>query len=109
AVEVVARRVEDEEVDAGRWASAPPVARRLRAPGERVVEGVEVRAERNRGAGFVDGAVGADVPLLEARARLDRRAVADRAEAVVGALDLPLGGDVTRRLRHRLSVRPHAV
>ena len=60
AVEVVARRVEDDEVDAGGGAVGHAVALGVGAPGERVVERVEVGAVRDRRARAVDRAARAD-------------------------------------------------
>src|SRR3954466_4467338 len=48
-----------------------------RAPGEGIVERVEVGTLRDRRAAFVDRPVFGDVVALQARRSLDRRAVAD--------------------------------
>ena len=83
-MEIVARRVEDDEVHSrGRR-----VVDAFQPPEERVVERVEVGALRDRGALRVDGAVGADDVVGQARGRLNRRAVADPADAAEVALDL---------------------
>src|SRR6476619_781293 len=77
AVEVVARRVEDDEVEARGRAVAYTVALRVRAPEERVVERVEVGTLRNRRAFRVERPVRAPDVVLEPRGRLERRAVPD--------------------------------
>src|SRR5436309_961666 len=65
--EVVARRIEDDEVEARGRLVHPIVSGRVGAPEERVVERVEVRALRNRGALRIDHAVGARHVVLEPR------------------------------------------
>ena len=66
AVEVVARRVEDDEVEARGGPVAHPVALRVHAPEERVVERVEVGALRDRGPLPVERPVRAPDVLLQA-------------------------------------------
>src|SRR5205807_9500851 len=89
ALEVVARRVEDEEVHTGDRLGALLVARGRRGPGERIVERVEVGALRNRGSPRVERAVGTGEVLLQARGRLDRRAVPEAAGALELLYELP--------------------
>ena len=104
AVEVVARRVEDDEVDARRRRRSPMPSRSgSRAPGERVVERVEVGPVRDRRAL-------AGRPCRrrrrtscgEPRRRLDRRAVADLLRCARSrARTFALGRHVARALRAR--------
>ena len=101
-MEVVARRVEDDEVQAGRRPVGHPVEIGVRAPEERVVERVEVGALRDRGPLAVERAVRAAHVVLEPRRGLDRGAVADGAEPVEVALDLGRRGGARGWLRHRL-------
>ena len=77
------------------------------APEERVVERVEVGALRDRSPLRVERPVRAPDVLLQARGRLERRAVADRSETVVVATHLALRRDAVRRLRNGLRSRPH--
>ena len=107
AVEVVARRVEDDEVETSGRPVPHPVALRVRAPEERVVERVEVGPLRNGGSLPVERPVRAPDVLLQARGRLERRAVPDDPEALVVAAHLALRRDAARRLRHRLRPGPH--
>src|SRR5262245_55378419 len=105
AVEVVARRVEDDEVDAGSGTGHElgGLIREL----EGVVERVEVRADRNGGSLRVARAVWPDLFRCEPRRNLDRRAVADAAGAREVAPDVRLGLGLLRALRHGLHVRLH--
>ena len=64
AVEVVARRVEDDEVQPCARAHLHLVDLRVRAPVEGIVERVEVCALRDRGAAFVDRPVRRDMVML---------------------------------------------
>src|SRR5207247_6276009 len=77
AGEVVARGVEDEEVDSGLRALLQLLG--IDRVLERVVERVEVGPDRNRSAFRVAGAVRPELILGETRCDLDRRAVADAA------------------------------
>src|SRR5204863_4335728 len=77
AVEVVARWVEADEVDARDRLLGDTVALRSGAPLERVVQRVEVAALRDRRPLRIDRAVRADDVVLEARGRLDRGAVTE--------------------------------
>ena len=87
------------------------VAQRVRAPEERVVERVEVRAVRDRGALRVHGAVGADeVALRAARPSGSRRCGPivplrrkSRARPRVEATSAGGCGDRLRALRHLLA------
>src|SRR5204863_7661727 len=100
AVEVVAGRVEDDEVHAGRGRLIDAVP----APEERVVERVEVHPLGDRGALAVDLAVVADRVALQPRGRLDRRAVADPAAAAEVPLDAARTAGPRRALGDRLYV-----
>src|SRR5207245_1779817 len=81
-----------------------PVARRLRAPRERVVERVEVRAHRDRGALRVVRAVVGDHVAQESGGRLDRGAVPDPPGVPELALHASVGRDVAWALANRLRV-----
>src|SRR6266545_4637777 len=107
AMEVVARRVEDDEVEAGRWTILHRVAVRARAPGERVVDRVEVRTLRHGGAALVDRSVLRDMVALKTRRGLDRGGMADSASARKVPLHLTNMLDVSRRLADRLDLRAH--
>ena len=79
APEVVARRIEDEEVEAGGGSSKNASRARIGRPEERVVEGVEVRALGNRGPLRISRSVGADDVAVEAGGGLHRARMPDSA------------------------------
>src|SRR5439155_26665876 len=84
AAEVVACRIEDDEVETGSRRILHPVPRRACAPRKRVVEGVEIGALGHRGPPPVHGSVVGDDVTYEPRGRLDRGAVTDPAVAIEG-------------------------
>src|SRR5205085_12518800 len=79
AVEVVARRIEDDEVQARARAGLHLVDVTARAPVEWIVERIEVRTLWDRRPALVDRPVRRHVVVLQPRRRLDRRAVSDPA------------------------------
>src|SRR5439155_20916210 len=79
AAEVVACRIEDDEVETGSRRILHPVPLRACAPRKRVVEGVEIGSLGHRRPPLVHGSVVGDDVTFEPRGRLDRGAVTDPA------------------------------
>ncbi len=102
AVEVVARRREDDEVQARRRLVALAIHVGARAPEERVVERVEVGPLRHRRSLRIEDSVVPGHVGLQAGGRLHDRAVPDRVVTLGLLLDGLGPSDVLRVLRNRL-------
>src|SRR5204863_4119374 len=100
ALEVVARRIENGEVDGRCRLVADTVALGAGARRERVVEGVEIGAERDGRSLRVQRPIASLHVPGKTRGGLDRAAVADRPRAPVAADDL--GGRLEFVLRDGL-------
>src|SRR5438105_11443590 len=99
-MEVVARGVEHDEMQARAGTRLQLIDLAARAPVEGIVECVEVGTLRDGRAALVNRPVRSDEVVLQPRRRLDRGAVPDAALRPELALDATHRVDASRRLRH---------